>query len=130
MSEPLQPIPPGDILQHEFMEPLGISQNQLARNLDVPVSRIAGIIKGDRAITADTALRLAAHFGTSPEMWLRLQADHDLRCIRQTTWPQIAPRIRKYHAPSTKIAASVAPNEKPSSPPQRTAKSRVSRSKA
>lgn len=55
----LAPIPPGEVLLEEFMRPLGVSQNRLARDIDAPVSRIAGIVKGERAITADTALRLA-----------------------------------------------------------------------
>jgi antitoxin HigA-1 len=57
MSKILAPIPPGEILLEEFLNPLGISQNRLARDIDVPVSRIAGIVSGERAITADTALR-------------------------------------------------------------------------
>ena len=70
----------------EFMEPLRVSQNQLARDIDVPVSRVAGIIKGTRAITADTAMRFGQYFGTSPDMWLRLQAQYDLRLAQRTTW--------------------------------------------
>ena len=79
----LAPIPPGEILLEEFMRPAGISQNLLARSLGVPVSRIAGVVKGERAITADTALRLATFYGTSAEMWLRLQAEFDLRCVER-----------------------------------------------
>ena len=94
MAEKLTPIPPGEILREEFMEPLGVSQNKLARDLDVPVSRIAGIIRGSRSITADTALRLGAYFGNSAEMWLKLQSDYDLRVARQTTWPEVRTRIR------------------------------------
>jgi addiction module HigA family antidote len=90
----LAPISPGEILLHEFMEPFNVSQNQLARDIDVPVSRIAAIVKGERAITADTALRLGAYFGTSPELWLNLQTSYDLRKARQTIWPKVKPRIR------------------------------------
>lgn len=75
----LPPIPPGEILLREFMEPLGISQNRLARDIDVPVGRINEIVKGKRAITADTALRFSRFFGTSPELWLNLQTGFDLR---------------------------------------------------
>ena len=89
MTRMLDPIPPGEVLLMEFLEPLAISQNQLARDIDVPVSRIAAIVKGDRSITADTALRLATYFGTSPEMWIRLQGEYDLRLARQTTWPKV-----------------------------------------
>lgn len=98
MSENLPLIPPGEILLEEFLNPLSISQNQLARDIDVPVSRVAGIVKGNRAITADTALRLGAYFGTSAEMWLHLQIDFDLRQARRNTWPKTEPRIRRHQA--------------------------------
>src|SRR5215207_3861025 len=75
----LDPIPPGDILLEEFMKPLGISRNQLSRDLDIPVSRVSEIVRGGRAISADTALRLGAYFGTSAELWMNLQSDYDLR---------------------------------------------------
>ena len=94
MSRQLELIPPGEIVLVEFMEPLGISQNRLARDIDVPVSRIAGIVKGGRAITADTALRLAAYFSTSPDMWLRLQCTYDIKLARRNTWPKVKGRIR------------------------------------
>ncbi len=71
-AQMLDPIPPGEILMEEFMRPLGISINALARDLAVPANRISGIINGTRAITADTALRLGKHFGVSPEIWLDL----------------------------------------------------------
>jgi addiction module HigA family antidote len=83
-------IPPGEILLEEFMRPLGISQNRLARDIEVPVSRIAGIVKGERAVTAETALRLAAYFGTSAEMWLNLQTDYELRLTRRSCAREIA----------------------------------------
>lgn len=98
MPEYYDPITPGEVLQTEFMEPLRVSQNQLARDIDVPVSRVAGIIKGSRAITADTALRFGQYFGTSPDMWLRLQAQYDLRLAQRTTWPKIKSRIRPHVA--------------------------------
>jgi addiction module HigA family antidote len=90
----LEPIPPGEILLEDFMKPLGVSQNRLARDIDVPVSRISGIVKGERAITADTALRLARFFDTSPEMWMALQADHDLRLARLASGQEIEKRVR------------------------------------
>ncbi len=90
----LEPIPPGEILAEEFMKPLGVSQNRLARDIDIPVSRVSDIVRGGRAITADTALRLAEFFGTSAEMWMRLQADYDLRVARAAKWDRIKPRIR------------------------------------
>jgi antitoxin HigA-1 len=73
MTLPFEPIPPGEILLAEFLVPLSVSQNQLARDIDVPVSRVAGIVSGKRSSAADTALRLGAYLGTSPELWLRLQ---------------------------------------------------------
>ena len=87
-------IPPGEILYEEFMKPAGLSINQLARDIDVPPGRISEIIGGKRAITANTALRLGKYFGVTPEVWLNLQADYDLRVEKRTTWPQIESRIR------------------------------------
>ncbi len=69
---------PGEMLAKEFLEPLGFSQNQLAMNIRVPATRIGEIVRGKRAITPDTALRLARFFGNSPEFWLNLQQLHDL----------------------------------------------------
>jgi len=91
----LPPISPGEILKEEFMAPLGISQSRLARDLDIPQSRLSAIIRGKRGISADTALRLAEYFGTSPRFWLNLQMEYDLRRLQQTDWPRIRPRIRK-----------------------------------
>ena len=90
----LDPIPPGEILREEFMRPLGISINALARDLHVPPNRISEIVNGRRAITADTALRLGKYFSVSPEIWLDLQSDYDLRVARMTEWPRIESRIR------------------------------------
>ena len=72
------PIHPGKILQMEFLEELELSAYALAKALRVPVNRITGIVKGERAITADTALRLARYFDTSPEFWINLQSHYDL----------------------------------------------------
>ena len=90
----LAPIPPGEILLEEFMRPAAISQNLLARSLDVPVSRVSGVVKGERAITADTALRLATFFGTSAEMWMRLQSEYDLRCAEREHGIEIKRAVR------------------------------------
>jgi len=98
MAKKLDPIPPGEILLEEFLKPLGISQNRLARDIDIPVSRIAEIVKGKRIITADTALRLGEYFGVSAEFWLNLQAGFDLRRMRATAWPEIRRRIRSREA--------------------------------
>lgn len=90
----LDPIPPGEILLEEFMRPLGLSINALARALAVPANRVSGIINGKRAISADTALRLGKYFGTSPEIWLDLQSDYELRVARQTTWRDVEPTVK------------------------------------
>jgi len=74
----LSPVSPGEILQEEFLRPLGITQYRLAKALTVPPRRINEIVHGKRAVTADTALRLARHFGTSERFWLNLQARYDL----------------------------------------------------
>ena len=90
----LDPIPPGEILLEEFMKPLGICINALSRNVSVPPNRISEIVNGKRSITADTALRLGKYFSVSPEIWLDLQSDYDIRVAQRTNWPQIEPQIR------------------------------------
>ena len=90
----LDPIHPGEILLEDFMKPLKISINQLARDLDVPPNRISAIVNGTRSITADTALRLSSYFHVSPETWLGLQIDYDLRLTRQRHGDQIARAVR------------------------------------
>jgi antitoxin HigA-1 len=77
-GERLAYVTPGDVLRHEFMAPLGLSARALAREIEVPVTRITEILKAERAVTAETALRLGRRFGTSPEFWLGHQAAHDL----------------------------------------------------
>ena len=94
VEKKLDPIPPGEILLEEFLVPMGISQTRLASDIDVPVSRIADVVHGKRAITADTALRLGAYFGTSPQMWLNLQANYDLRVAEAGYWSDARTRIR------------------------------------
>ncbi len=79
----LDPIPPGEILLEEFLKPLGISQNKLGRDIGVPITRINEIINDKRAITPDTALRLAHYFGTSAEVWMNLQQRYDLERTRR-----------------------------------------------
>ena len=74
----LPPVHPGEVLLEDFMKPLGLSQYRVAQDIGVPPLRISQIVHGRRAITADTALRLARYFGTSAAVWLRLQARYDL----------------------------------------------------
>jgi addiction module HigA family antidote len=69
---------PGEVLSEEFLNPLGISVHALAMALRVPATRIGAVVKGERSVTADTALRLARFFGASPKFWMNLQAMHDL----------------------------------------------------
>jgi addiction module HigA family antidote len=83
MTIVLDNIHPGEILLEELLAPLGISQNRLARDIGVPPRRINEIVHGTRAITADTALRLARYFGTSAGFWMGLQADYDLEEARK-----------------------------------------------
>jgi antitoxin HigA-1 len=96
MSKPLSPITPGEILLEEFLRPFGISQNKLARDLDVPVARVNDIIHAKRGISADTALRLAAYFDTSPEFWLNLQTRYDLKIAATTIGDQIKRTVRAH----------------------------------
>jgi len=98
MVKKLEPIPPGEILLEDFMQPLGISMNQLARDIAVPPNRISAVVNGRRAITADTALRLGKYFGVSPEIWIGLQKDYELRVAMQTSWPEVEGHIRSLKA--------------------------------
>ena len=91
----LGPIPPGEVLREEFMEPLGISQNRLARDLDVPVTRIGDIVHARRGITTDTALRLGLYFSTTPDFWMNLQSQYDLKIGVRELLPRIAQRVRR-----------------------------------
>lgn len=83
MSAKIPPIHPGEILLTEFLEPLGISQYRAAKSLGVPQPRISAITRGERGITADTALRLARFLGTTAEFWTNLQAHYDLEVARE-----------------------------------------------
>jgi addiction module HigA family antidote len=76
-------VTPGEVLREEFLTPLGISARALARDIDVPANRVTEILNGERAITADTALRLANRFGVSAEFWMNLQSAHDLEKARR-----------------------------------------------
>ncbi len=99
----LDPIHPGEILREEFMAPLELSANALALALRVPGTRIGEIVRGRRSITPETALRLGRYFGTSPDLWLGLQAEYDLRTA-----------IRRY---GVKVETEVRPRVALPSPP-------------
>lgn len=91
--EYLKPIPPGEILLEDFIKPFNLSINGLAKAIDVPPGRISDIVNGKRAITADTALRLGRFFRVSPEIWIDLQADYELRLAQQKYGAEIEARI-------------------------------------
>ncbi len=82
MGRKIKPVHPGEILQEEFLKPLKISQYRLSKDISVPPRRINEIVHGKRAISADTALRLARYFGTSERFWLNLQTRYDLEVQR------------------------------------------------
>ena len=86
----LKNVHPGEVLLEEFIVPMNLSQNAVARAISVPPRRINEIVLGKRAITADTALRLARYFGTSEQFWMGLQADYDLEEARKGLGRQIA----------------------------------------
>ena len=81
-GDALLPVHPGEVLDEEFLGPLGLSQNKAALAMRVPTRRVNEIVHGKRAVTADTALRLARTFGTTPEFWMNLQARYDLEVAR------------------------------------------------
>jgi len=93
MPNQMRPIHPGEVLKGE-MEELRLSARQLAMALGVPTNRVTGIVHESRALTADTALRLARYFGTSPEFWLNLQAAYELRRTQQKDGARIAQEVR------------------------------------
>ncbi|MFO7557109.1 MAG: HigA family addiction module antitoxin [Desulfobacterales bacterium] len=92
-NDSFDPIFPGEVLREDFLEPLGISINQLSRDLSVPPNRISEIVNGKRAITADTALRLERYFGIEAQFWLNLQTEFDLRTMKRKIWADIEKRI-------------------------------------
>ena len=94
----MRPIHPGEILREEFMVPLGLSANALAIALRVPAPRVNDIVRERRAVSADSALRLARYFGTSAEFWLGLQADYDLKITQAEVGKRIAAEITPLEA--------------------------------
>ena len=93
----MRPVHPGEILRDE-LEELGLSANAMAQALDVPANRISAILKGQRGITADTALRLARFFGTTPQVWLNLQKTYELRVAENASGKQIAKNVKPWDA--------------------------------
>ena len=94
VSNGMRPVHPGEILREELDE-LGLSANALAKALDVPTNRITAILRGQRGITDDTALRLARYFGTTPQLWQNLQKAFELRVVEIESGPQIEERVQQ-----------------------------------
>jgi antitoxin HigA-1 len=94
MKRRLTFITPGEILMEEFLRPAQISQNELARAIGVPVGRINDIIHGKRGITRDTASRLAVYWGTTPDLWINLQARYDAKIAARDLVPTISKSVR------------------------------------
>ena len=98
MKKKLHSVHPGEVLLEEFLKPMGLSQNRLAINIGVPARRINEIVLGKRAVTADTALRLARFFGMSPEFWLGLQAQYDLDVAAEELGERLEQQVKIYAA--------------------------------
>ncbi len=94
MTKQLSPITPGDVLLEEFLKPMKITQNQLAKDINVPANRVSQIIHGRREITADTALRLGKYFGIEPEFWLNLQVRYNMKIARSKVGEKIEKEVK------------------------------------
>lgn len=92
------PIHPGETLREDLLKPLGLSANRLAIELQVPVTRVNDVVRCKRSITADTALRLARYFGTTPQFWMNLQANYELELAQDARGDEIADRVRPHRA--------------------------------
>lgn len=88
------PAHPGDVLREDFLKPMGLSQYALAKALGIPQIRVSEIVRAKRAVTPDTALRLARYFGTSAEFWIGMQGTHDLEAARDRLGAAIAAKVR------------------------------------
>jgi addiction module HigA family antidote len=95
MAAKLKPVHPGEILLEEFLKPMEISQNRLARDISVPPRRINEIVLKKRSVTADTALRLGMYFGNSAEFWLNLQNRYDLDCASDSLKNRLKHEVKK-----------------------------------
>jgi addiction module HigA family antidote len=99
MEERLPPVHPGEVLLEDFMKPLGLSQYRLSKDIGVTPIRISQIVRGQRAISADTAMRLARYFGTSPEVWLRMQVRYNLEVAEREKGEQIKREVKALQQP-------------------------------
>ena len=100
MDDTLSHIHPGEVLLEDFMKPLGLSQYRLAHDIGVTPIRISQIVNGQRAITVDTAMRLARYFGTSPAVWLRLQVRYELEVAEKELSERINREVKVLHQPA------------------------------
>ena len=100
MARLLAPIHPGEVLSEEFLGPLGVTQYRLAKDTSVPARRINEIVKGERSISADTALRFAKYFGTSDLFWLNLQARYDLEVQRDRLGKRLDTEVSVFQLPT------------------------------
>lgn len=117
MAKKLPPIPPGEILLEEFLRPMEISQNQLAKNINVPANRISQIINGKREITADTALRLGQYFKMEPEFWLNLQVRYNMKIAKEKSGNQIKKEVKIFQVNSLNhVSFSILEVERPTRP--------------
>ena len=101
MAKKLTPITPGDILLEEFLRPMEITQNQLAKDINVPANRVSQIIHGKREITADTALRLGKYFGIEPEFWLNLQMRYNMKIAKNKVGKIIEKEVKIHFTQTT-----------------------------
>ena len=99
MDKTLSPIHPGEVLLEDFMKPIGLSQYRLAKDIGVAPIRISQIVNGHRAISVDTAMRLARYFGTSAAVWLRLQVRYDLEVAQDQLSDRINQEVKVLHQP-------------------------------
>lgn len=103
MDDTLSPIHPGEVLLEDFMKPLGLSQYRLAHDIGVTPIRISQIVNGQRAITVDTAMRLARYFGTSAAVWLRLQVRYELEVAEKDLSERINREVKVLHQPTVHV---------------------------
>ena len=102
MDNTLSPIHPGEVLREDFMKPLGLTQYRLAHDIGVTPIRISQIVHGKRAISVDTAMRLARYFGTSATVWLRMQVRYDLEIAQSKLSEQINREVKVLHQPESR----------------------------
>lgn len=98
-NRPAPPVHPGEVLRAEFLDEIGVSAYALAKALHVPANRVTGIVNGERAITAETALRLARFFGTTDCFWMNLQSNYELAIARQKDAARIQQEVARYRPP-------------------------------